>query len=285
MPPVPSPRPDASMSLLVDLMTTGALDEGYAAAAARRLGDAAPAAPRPRPRLFVGLAVLLVVGFLLAVAVGQLRESRPGLLKARDALRVRILEQDGQVAELGRAVDRARAETFRLRDAALGDSGAGPGAIELAVGQVAARGPGLRVTLDDAPGTEGDPFGSDEDRATGGGRVLDRDLQRVVNALWAAGAEAVSVSGIRLTAASAIRSAGEAVLVDYRPVSPPYVVEAIGDPRSLAADFADSPAGQSLETLHSAVGLRYTVRTVQSLRLPAASGSLSLRYARPEDPP
>lgn len=284
MPPVPQSRPDASMSLLVDLMTTGALDEGYAAAAARRDGPAAPTGPRPRPRLSIGLMVLLVVGFLLAAAVGQLRESRPGLLKARDALRERIVDRDAEVAQLSRSVDRARAETASLQDQALGDSGTGPGAIEMAVGQVAVRGPGLRVTLDDAPGTTGDPFGSDEDRTTGGGRVLDRDLQRVVNALWAARAEAISVSGIRLTTASAIRSAGEAVLVDYRPVSPPYVIEAIGDPRSLEADFADSPAGQSLETLHSAVGLRYTVRTVQTLRLPAASGSLSLRYARPEDP-
>lgn len=272
------------MSLLVDLMTTGALDEGYAAASARRQGLAEPVVQRPRPRLTVGVAVLLAIGFLLAVAVGQLRDSRPGLLKARDALRERIVERDSEVAELGRSVDQARAETATLRDQALGDGGARPGTIELVVGQVAVRGPGLRVTLDDAPGTKGDPFGSDEDRTTGGGRVLDRDLQRVVNALWAAGAEAISVSGIRLTTASAIRSAGEAVLVDYRPVSPPYVVEAIGDPRSLEADFADSPAGQSLETLHSAVGLRYAVRTIQTLRLTAASGSLSLRYARPEDP-
>lgn len=273
------------MSLLVDLMTTGALDEGYAAAAAHRRGEAVERPLRPRGASGVGVVVLLAIGFLVAAAVGQLRDSRPGLLKARDALRARIVAHDKEVSDLARDVDRARAETAALRDRALGEPATGPGALEVVAGQVAVQGPGLRVTLDDAPGTSGDPFGSDEDRTTGGGRVLDRDLQRVVNALWAAGAEAISVSGQRLTAASAIRSAGEAVLVDYRPVSPPYVIEAIGDPRTLEADFADSSAGQSLATLHSAVGLRYSVRTVSALRLPAASGSLSLRYARPEDRP
>lgn len=283
---VPQSRPDASMSLLVDLMTTGALDEGYAAAAAARKGGGGKSpVPAARSRPSASVLVLLVIGFLVAGAVGALRDSRPGRLKARDALRTQIVELDRAVGTLAREVDQARAQTATLRDQALGDPGSDPGPLEIAAGLVAVRGPGLRVVIDDAPGTSAQGFGSDENRTTGGGRVLDRDLQRVVNALWAAGAEAISVSGQRLTAASAIRSAGDAVLVDYRPVSPPYVIEAIGDPRTLEADFADSPAGQSLATLHSAVGLRYTVHTVSDLRLPAASGTLSLRYARPEASP
>jgi uncharacterized protein YlxW (UPF0749 family) len=268
------------MSLLVDLMTTGALDEGYALAAGRRQAEVTPP-QRARPATVSTALVLLVVGVLLAVAVGQLRQSRPGLLKARDGLRASIVSQDADVARLARQVDAARAETARLRDAALGSSGAALAAAELQAGLVAVRGPGVEVVLDDAPGSTDDPFGSDENRATGGGRVLDRDLQRVVNALWAAGAEAVSVAGQRLTASSAIRSAGDAVLVDYRPVSPPYEIKAIGDPRSLEADFVNSSAAQALTTLHSLVGLRFSIRSSSSLQLPAASGALSLRYARP----
>ena len=279
-------RPDASMSLLVDLMTTGALDEGYAIAAARRAADEdapdRPATGRMRTAPVSTAVVLLVVGVLLAVAVGQLRQSRPGLLKARDGLRAGIVREDADVARLARDVDTARAETARLRDAALGSNGAALASAELAAGLVAVRGPGVVVVLDDAPGSSDDPFGSDENRATGGGRVLDRDLQRVVNALWAAGAEAVSVAGQRLTASSAIRSAGDAVLVDYRPISPPYEIRAIGDPQSLEPDFVNSSAAQGLTTLHSLVGLQFSVRSVRSLQVPAASGALSLRYARPE---
>ena len=67
----------------------------------------------------------------------------------------------------------------------------------------------------------------------GDGRVYDRDLQDVVNALWLAGAEAMSINGQRLTAATAIRSAGEAILVNSRPLSPPSLVHAIGNPAPL----------------------------------------------------
>jgi uncharacterized protein YlxW (UPF0749 family) len=276
-------RPDASMSLLVDLMTTGALDEGYAIAAARR--SEAPDLPARTRRvgLTVGV-VMLVLGIVLGVAVDQLRQGRPGLLKSRDALRARIVTQDKDVARLAASVDAARAEAAKLRDRALGSGVTPIEGSEISAGLIAVKGPGVEVVVDDAPGTSGDPFGSDENRATGGGRVLDRDLQRVVNALWAAGAEAVSVAGFRLTASSAIRSAGDAVLVDYRPLSPPYVVQAIGDPRTLEANFSDSPAAQSLVTLHSVVGLRFSVRSAKELRLSAASGALSLRYAEPEGP-
>jgi uncharacterized protein YlxW (UPF0749 family) len=279
MPAVQPTRPDASMSLLVDLMTTQALDEGYAIAAAR---EPQPRAARGRPAAVTSALVLLLCGVLLAVAVDQLRERRPGLLQARDGLRARIVAQDREVARLAREVDAVRADTTRLRDQALGGTGTALASTELGAGLRAARGPGIEVVLDDAPGSTGDPFGSDEDRATGGGRVLDRDLQRVVNALWAAGAEGVSVAGVRLTAASAIRSAGDAVLVDYRPVSPPYVIQAIGDPRSLEANFSDSAAARGLTTLKSVVGLRFSWRAVKQLTLPSATGSVSLRYARPE---
>ena len=75
--------------------------------------------------------------------------------------------------------------------------------------------------------------------------MRDDDLQLVVNALWAAGAEAISINGQRLGPTTAIRFAGEAVLVDFRPVTNPYEISAIGDPDTLSLDVPDGPAGQS----------------------------------------
>ncbi len=104
-------------------------------------------------------------------------------------------------------------------------------------GAVPLHGPGFTLTLDDAPAS-----GSD-DAAEGGqadeGRVLAKDLQYVTNALWESGAEAVSINGKRLTATSAIRFAGSALVVDYRPLTRPYVVTALGDPKRFPAAFAD----------------------------------------------
>ena len=73
----------------------------------------------------------------------------------------------------------------------------------------------------------------------GPSRVIYSDLQKVANDLWAAGAEAIAINGQRLTATSTIRSAGAAILVDFRPVTSPYEVSAIG-PGSLREQFDDS---------------------------------------------
>jgi uncharacterized protein YlxW (UPF0749 family) len=153
-------------------------------------------------------------------------------------------------------------------------------ALGTASATTAVQGPGVVVTHDDAPA--GDPVGDDPLR--GGtvleGRVRDADLQDVVNGLWAAGAEAVAVDGQRLTALSAIRSAGESVLVDLRPLSPPYVVEAVGDAARLEVRFVDGPSGRRLTTLASLYGIRFEVSRADELDLPAA-GTPDLRAATP----
>ena len=79
--------------------------------------------------------------------------------------------------------------------------------------------------------------------ATDIGRVRDRDLQRVINGLWESGAEAISINGQRLTALSAIRAAGDAILVDNRPLVPPYTVLAVGDGERLSRRFQNSADG------------------------------------------
>ena len=73
------------------------------------------------------------------------------------------------------------------------------------------------------------------------GRVIAKDLQYVTNALWESGAEAISINGKRLTSTSSIRFAGSAIIVDYRPLTRPYVITALGDPQRFLA-FADGPA-------------------------------------------
>jgi uncharacterized protein YlxW (UPF0749 family) len=110
--------------------------------------------------------------------------------------------------------------------------------------------------------------------------VLDRDLQATVNSLWSAGAEAVAINGERLTSQSAIRQAGDAILVDFSPVSPPYRVDAIGDPVALETGFASSPTAGRLRSYTQLYGLRFGYSRQGSLALPAAAGE-TLHYARP----
>ena len=130
-------------------------------------------------------------------------------------------------------------EIDRLRTVALGDDDQAVilrGQIDRlgpVVGTVAVTGPGMLVEVDDAPA------GGTDARD----RVLDIDLQILANGLWQAGAEAVAINGHRLSSLTAIRSAGDAITVDFRSLTRPYRVEAIGDPRTLPARFAETAAG------------------------------------------
>ncbi|GAA1879196.1 DUF881 domain-containing protein [Actinomadura bangladeshensis] len=273
-------RPDASMSLLADLLAGRILDHGYAEAAARRA--AAGGAPTRRLRGAGVLLVLALAGTLIAVAGLQTRRGEPGAAEQRSRLigeiRARTAETDG----LQRRVDALRARTERDRAAALARSDEGRrvrrrlARAGAAAAAAPASGPGIVVTLADATRTVPAARG----RAADAGRVYDQDLQVLVNGLWAAGAEAIGVNGQRLAPTTAIRAAGEAILVDYRPLTGPYAVTALGDPDRLRGAFAGSAADRRLAALHDRFGIRYDVRRSSGARLPAA-GAVRPRYAVP----
>ncbi|MFP3969685.1 DUF881 domain-containing protein, partial [Actinomadura fulvescens] len=134
-------------------------------------------------------------------------------------------------------------------------------------------GAALVVTLADAEPADGERRRADD------GRVYDQDLQVLVNALWAAGARAIGINGQRMTPTTAIRTAGEAILVDYRPLSGPYEVTALGDRDRLEDVLRASAAGRRLQALEDRFGIRYETRRTGRARLPAA-GVLQLRHAR-----
>jgi uncharacterized protein YlxW (UPF0749 family) len=136
-------------------------------------------------------------------------------------------------------------------------------------GAAPVHGPGVRVVVDDAPQATSDTQ-----------RVLDEDLQKLVNGLWESGAEAISINGERLSSLSAIRQAGSAITVNYRSLSHPYRVLAIGNRNQLQARFVDTASGGAWLDLHAVYGLRFTMTPEESLQLPAAS-RLTLRFARP----
>ena len=154
--------------------------------------------------------------------------------------------------------------------------------VALLSGATPVRGPGMKLVVDDAKesrsGADGGPRLSSGFSDTG--RVRDRDMQRVVNGLWQSDAEAIAINGQRLTALSAIRAAGDAILVDNRPLVPPYTVLAVGDGRRLSTAFHDSADGQYLHSLRENFGIRTSDSEQDELRLPAAP-SLIVRTAQP----
>ncbi len=274
---------------LLDQVLAETLDPAYAEAARAREARAAGAdAPPPRWRGGQGAVavVMAVAGVLAVVTYDQAAAGAQGREEVRAALVEDIEEESAVTDRLVVDLAAVRAEVTAARDDALATTAVGQRALdlladaELAAGLDPVSGPGLLVTLADAePDADADPVGGTAE-ADVRGRVQDGDLQLVVNALWAAGAEAVAINGQRLGPTSAIRFAGEAVLVDFRPVTNPYQISAIGDPDELRARFLASPEVNALAVISESYGLRFEFAQEDELSVPAG-GVPELRSAAP----
>ncbi|WP_372500545.1 DUF881 domain-containing protein [Streptomyces meridianus] len=273
-------RPDASMSLLTNVMDHS-LDDGYAEAAARRSAEGGGLPKTLRAKL--GLAAgLVLAGIVVTVGAAQARVSAPVVAKERQKLIDRVEAATDRADRLQKTVDTLRESVGRQQRRALEKHGGPQGqSVALQAGATPVHGPGVKLVVDDAKGAG---QGGDGARQGSGfadtGRVRDRDMQRIVNGLWQAGAEAISVNGQRLTALSAIRAAGDAVLVDNRPLVPPYTVLAVGDGDRLRTAFENSADGQYLSVLVENYGVRTSITTQENVRL-AAAPSLIVRTAEP----
>ncbi|MFF4609184.1 DUF881 domain-containing protein [Streptomyces albidoflavus] len=275
------PRPDASMSLLTNVMDHS-LDDGYAEAAARRAADGTAGVPRTL-KAKLGLAAGLVLAALVVtVGAAQAREDAPVVAKEREELIDRIESGSATADGLEKDVESLRTEVGKRQREALQKHGGDQGAlVGLLSGSTAVHGPGLKLVVDDAKGSDTGGGGPRESAGfSDTGRLRDRDMQRIVNGLWQSGAEAVSINGQRLTALSAIRAAGDAILVDNKPLGPPYTVLAVGDGQRLADRFQGSSDGQYLAALRENFGIRTKITAEDEVRLPAAP-SVSVRIAEP----
>ena len=282
---------------LLDQVLAETLDPAYRQAAearearARAAEAAGEAPPQPtrggrlRGQALVAV-VLALAGLLAAITYDQVSAGAKGRAQVREALLGDIDSASSTTDGLTRQLDALRARVDRSRDSTLRASAIGQLALsqlataEQAAAAVAVTGPGLKVTLADAkPTTGSDPVGGST-QADSGGIVRDSDVQLAVNALWAAGAEAISINGQRLGPTSTVRTAGEAILVDFQPVSSPYEISAIGDPDTLSKKFIADQEVDALAAVSQSYGLRFEFAKEDSLSLPAATPA-ELRSAVP----
>jgi uncharacterized protein YlxW (UPF0749 family) len=273
----PDERSLVSARLLIDLVTN-TLDPGYAAAAERR-GPGARRRTYERPAVAIGC---LLIGFLLVVAYVHTHRGAPEAAKVHNDLVDRVRKAQRDADDLDARARKLEGELAGAQQRSLpGAAVTGLDRLELAAGQTPLSGPGLTVTLKE-PGKK--PAQSSAGRggttSIGATNILtDRDVRSVVNELWRDGAEAVAVNGIRLTPTSAVRFAGEVVLVDRQPVVSPYRVAAIGDADTLATNFAQSGVASRYQTLVGVDGIGFSFTESAHLHL-AASAATTLRYAR-----
>jgi uncharacterized protein YlxW (UPF0749 family) len=242
---------------------------------------AAAGRPPRRPRVSLGaigvVAVLAAAGVLFATSAETARAGYrnqradlSGLYRAeaarRDARAERVRQLQAEVDADTRAAaknDKAAADLLRSTEP-----------LRVQAGVAAVSGPGLVVSLDDAPPGPGTDRFQPDDLV-----VHQQDVQAVVNALWAGGAEAMMLQDQRVVASSAVRCVGNTLILQGRVYSPPYVVTAIGDATKLRAALEASQQVKYYLQFVAAAGLGWEVSRHARLRLPAFDGSLSLHYA------
>lgn len=197
----------------------------------------------------------------------------PGVVRQErqrsDDLQARLAALNKEVNRLSHQVDDRAVAHLQDQVAAL----LGPAGFQ------AVTGPGLTVVLTDAPKSEIDKASADPSVSVDELVVHQQDIQAVVNALWAGGAEAMTIQGQRVISTTGIKCVGNTVVLHGVPYSPPYRISAIGDPARLqgsldASDYIDAYLG--VVATH---GLGYEVTPSGRLEFPAYEGSSTLKYA------
>jgi uncharacterized protein YlxW (UPF0749 family) len=198
-----------------------------------------------------------------------------GLIKQRNES---ITRQEQQLADVQAQVQRLTQQAGS-RDGAVAAAQAQGDLGTLSAGLVGLTGPGVEITLDDAP-TRSDgvlPAGATPDDLV----IHQSDVQAVVNAVWASGADGVAIMGKRLVATSAVRCVGNVLLLQGRTYSPPFVVTAIGSGSAVRSQLAASREVGILQQAVDSYGLTFSVRDRSTVTLPSYDGPLDMSYATP----
>ncbi|HLS46300.1 MAG TPA: DUF881 domain-containing protein [Ornithinicoccus sp.] len=223
----------------------------------------------------MALGAGLLFGTSAALAENESLESHP------ESLAGLITERNTAVEQLA-----DRAATLQTEIDEIGDRGrpvAAGAADSIApiVGTAAVRGPAVQVVLDDAGYTlETLPQGYTVDDVV----VHQQDVQGVINALWAGGAEAMMVQDQRIIATSAVRCVGNTLYLQGRVYSPPYTITAIGHPGTMMRVLADDPTVSNYAAWAEILGLGYEVSDIGETELPAFTGTVRAQHASPLGP-
>jgi uncharacterized protein YlxW (UPF0749 family) len=250
---------------LLSLITARSMDEDYAHVARQRAAAGVrretPSRGRPHWASLVAIAVLGVMAAIVAAqtdreaAVTEL--SRAALVQQIETRRDEVRGLQHDVGELTRSNAQAASNSTRVQGQ-LDDIDTRVRRAEVNTGFSVVHGPGVRITVDNRPGVDVNS------------EIRDEDLAILVDGLFEAGAEAIAINDQRINALGGIRNTSRAIHVNGRPVNAPYVVSAIGDPKTLQAKLLQTSEGQEWFALVNGLDFVYTPQNVDDITLPAA---------------
>jgi uncharacterized protein YlxW (UPF0749 family) len=224
------------------------------------------------------LAGLLVTTTANTAAGTELRnDRRPELTNLIEKRQQDVSDAEAQADRLRREVENLTGQVGNTDTGVAAQQG-DAARREAAAGLTALNCPGITVRMDDAPRR---PDGTRPANASADDLVVhQQDVQAVVNALWAGGAEAMMIMGVRIIATSAVRCVGNTLLLDGRVHSPPFVITAIGDAGRMQRALDESAGVRLFRSAAADFGLGYETRVEGDVTVPAYHGSLALPGSR-----
>ena len=229
------------------------------------------------PAVFVFAGALFVTSMVSSGGT-DLRAGRYDDLAGLANAQAKDLEgRRAQAADLTAEVDRLTADLGTAGGTAVQRKAK---ALEAPAGLSPVQGPGVTITLDDAPKQALDAVGDDLS-AVSELLVHQQDIQAVVNSLWVGGAEAMTIQDQRVVSTTGVKCVGNVVILHGVPYSPPYRITAIGPTDDMLTSVTTSPYIQLYLQVVEESGLGWDVATTPSMNMPGYTGTTDLEYAKP----
>ena len=209
--------------------------------------------------------VFMVLGFMLSVQYKVTVQQRTIRMDRVEDLSERLKAMETENKHLLQEINELRKKgADRAKDH-------GQERLQLLAGTTAVEGAGIEVVLDDSA----IPKKANENPNLY--IIHDEDLLRVLNELRAAGAEAISLNDQRIVAMSEVRCAGPTVSVNNIRSAPPYVIKAIGAPKTLTS--ALRLRGGVVETFEF-WGIQVNIKSQDKVQIPALKAPRNFEYAK-----
>lgn len=217
--------------------------------------------------------VLAFSGVFLGIAIANFQRQVPLIEKSKQDLRssieTRISNLSFLSSELSAINDELNNQNIQQNNISnRGINDLDENNLQIFAGVKSVTGPGFNITINDARKTDSLDF-----EEVNLARVFDTDLQLVTNALWASGAEAISINEQRISTTTAIRSAGDAILINYRPLLPPYVISFIGSKKVVDA-LIENPDFKDFQFVVKTYGLDYKLSEQDEIDIAAIGNQL-----------
>jgi uncharacterized protein YlxW (UPF0749 family) len=212
--------------------------------------------------------VLSFAGIFLGIAIANFQRQVPLIEKSKQDLRISIENRVSNLASLSDRLseinDEINNQNIQIGDVSnRGILNLNETDLQIVSGVKSITGSGFKIVINDARRTDSLDF-----QEVNLAKVFDSDLQLITNALWASGAQAISVNNQRITTTTAIRSAGEAILINYRPLLPPYEIVFIGN-EEVSKRLVENPDFKDFQYVVTTYGLEYKIEKIDNVEIPA----------------